>query len=637
MTKTIHKPWGKEVWLELNERYCYKRIYINAGSRTSYQYHNHKLETNYIAEGTAEVWLENNDGIVEKTIMKKGDFFSVRPPKKHRVIAITDVILQEASTPEVDDVIRIEDDSSRPDGKIEHEHMRPAFCILTAGLGTRMTDLATHINKGLLPLDNKALISHLIEKTTEDYEIVIALGYKGNMVREYCEAAHPNRDFIFVDVDKYEGPGAGPAYSILKCKKHLRRPFIWTAVDTFFNEKLPPLKTNWLGLCRTDIPELYSTADIEGKSVVRFKNKGKSGHKYAFTGTAGVLDYLNFWKQIDANEGEIVSAYYNIKSYKNMRAEHFDWHDAGTIDNYIKIKSLQINGPSKNYSIPKTNGEFLYKINDTFIKLCSDEKFIHGRVSRAKNLEGLCPTVDYVGRNLYSYKWIKGETLYECDNPEIWSKFLSFAKKHMWKPILCKSIQNECKKFYYDKTNERLELFLSQRDQSFAGNHTVNNCHTRPIKELLKTINTRELFEGIATKVFHGDLQFDNVIYGADEKFYLLDWRQDFAGTDVGDVYYDLAKMYGGLLISYKLMKENGSFSCYRTEEKVTLEHKNNISLDKFINTYERWIKSNNFNLKKIKTLTALIFLNMSPLHEKDFGNLLFFKAKETMEQLNDN
>ena len=40
--KIVTKPWGKEIWLELNERYCYKRIYINAGYKTSFQYHEKK-------------------------------------------------------------------------------------------------------------------------------------------------------------------------------------------------------------------------------------------------------------------------------------------------------------------------------------------------------------------------------------------------------------------------------------------------------------------------------------------------------------------------------------------------------------------------------------------------------------------
>ena len=120
--KTVKKPWGKEIWMELNDKYCYKRLYINAGHRTSFQYHLKKLETIYIIKGQAEVWLENESGEIEKKIMGPDCFFTNKPMQKHRVVAITDIILQEVSTPEVDDVIRIEDDTNRKDGKIESEH-----------------------------------------------------------------------------------------------------------------------------------------------------------------------------------------------------------------------------------------------------------------------------------------------------------------------------------------------------------------------------------------------------------------------------------------------------------------------------------------------------------------------------------
>jgi mannose-6-phosphate isomerase len=119
--KIITKPWGKEEWLALNDEYCYKRIYVNAGTRTSFQYHEKKLETTYIVSGQAEIWLENDAGEIEKKLMGPNDFYTVVPPKKHRVIALTDLIFMEVSTPEVDDVVRIEDDMSRPDGKIESE------------------------------------------------------------------------------------------------------------------------------------------------------------------------------------------------------------------------------------------------------------------------------------------------------------------------------------------------------------------------------------------------------------------------------------------------------------------------------------------------------------------------------------
>ena len=128
--KIIKKPWGKEVWLrvpteeekKIGRGYCYKRIYINSGERTSYQYHERKMETNYIIKGRAEVWLENERGIVEKIIMGPDEFFTVIPPRKHRVVALTDLILQEASTPEVDDIVRLEDDTGRGDGRINCEH-----------------------------------------------------------------------------------------------------------------------------------------------------------------------------------------------------------------------------------------------------------------------------------------------------------------------------------------------------------------------------------------------------------------------------------------------------------------------------------------------------------------------------------
>lgn len=122
LLKEVIKPWGKEIWYELNEKYCYKRLLINKGHRTSYQYHVEKLETNYVIEGEATVWLENAAGVVEKLQLKKDDFFTVLPGRKHRIIAKTDLILQEVSTPEVDDVVRLEDDSDRPSGRIESEH-----------------------------------------------------------------------------------------------------------------------------------------------------------------------------------------------------------------------------------------------------------------------------------------------------------------------------------------------------------------------------------------------------------------------------------------------------------------------------------------------------------------------------------
>ena len=148
--------------------------------------------------------------------------------------------------------------------------------------------------------------------------------------------------------------------------------------------------------------------------------------------------------------------------------------------------------------------------------------------------------------------------------------------------------------------------------------------------------NWGQVYHGIPTIKFHGDLQFDNVIYGDDKNFYLLDWRQDFAGSNVGDVYYDLAKMYGGILMSYKLMKDESNFSCFIDKNVVSYNYKSEPALEKFKPIYEKWINDNGYDLDKVKLITALIFLNMSPLHEKEFGDMLFFKSKQMLQEIND-
>ena len=118
----VDKPWGHELWLELNEHYAYKLIHMKAGTQSSLQWHDKKVETNYVIEGEAEVLLQNDDGTMESRIYKAGQGWCVPLKTKHRVIAKTDYTALETSTAHLNDCIRFEDDSARGSGKIESEH-----------------------------------------------------------------------------------------------------------------------------------------------------------------------------------------------------------------------------------------------------------------------------------------------------------------------------------------------------------------------------------------------------------------------------------------------------------------------------------------------------------------------------------
>lgn len=121
--KIVKKPWGQEEWVALTDKYCLKIIDFKKGYRTSLQYHDFKEETNYVDSGKILWWQCEKDGSnLTKTEMNPGDRVSVGPGEVHRVEALEDTRMIEVSTPHVDDVIRLEDDFERPDGRIESEH-----------------------------------------------------------------------------------------------------------------------------------------------------------------------------------------------------------------------------------------------------------------------------------------------------------------------------------------------------------------------------------------------------------------------------------------------------------------------------------------------------------------------------------
>lgn len=121
-TYRVNKPWGYEIWLEINEFYVMKIIHMNKGEQSSLQSHEHKYETNFVIDGMAEVLLENENGELESKIYEAGNGWSVPIGRKHRVIAKTTYTAIEASTTHLDDVVRHEDDSGRPSGRIDNEH-----------------------------------------------------------------------------------------------------------------------------------------------------------------------------------------------------------------------------------------------------------------------------------------------------------------------------------------------------------------------------------------------------------------------------------------------------------------------------------------------------------------------------------
>lgn len=111
--RRVEKPWGYELIWAHSSRYVGKILSIKADHQLSLQYHVHKVETIYLQSGEMILQYENQDGSMSDHTLKPGDAFHIGNFSKHRMIAIKDCKVFEVSTPELDDVVRIEDSYGR--------------------------------------------------------------------------------------------------------------------------------------------------------------------------------------------------------------------------------------------------------------------------------------------------------------------------------------------------------------------------------------------------------------------------------------------------------------------------------------------------------------------------------------------
>jgi mannose-6-phosphate isomerase-like protein (cupin superfamily) len=108
-SRRVDKPWGYELIWALTERYCGKLLFVRAEESLSLQYHREKDESWYVLEGRAVLEHGNVGGALEVVQIGPGDVFRFVPGTVHRVTALTDIRILEVSTPELDDVVRLED------------------------------------------------------------------------------------------------------------------------------------------------------------------------------------------------------------------------------------------------------------------------------------------------------------------------------------------------------------------------------------------------------------------------------------------------------------------------------------------------------------------------------------------------
>jgi mannose-6-phosphate isomerase len=107
--KRIEKPWGYELVFAATERYCGKLIFVRAEEQLSLQFHRTKDETIYVHSGRAEFEIGDPGRPLDAEVVGPGRSFHLSAGTVHRIRALEDTVLLEVSTPETEDVVRLED------------------------------------------------------------------------------------------------------------------------------------------------------------------------------------------------------------------------------------------------------------------------------------------------------------------------------------------------------------------------------------------------------------------------------------------------------------------------------------------------------------------------------------------------
>ena len=110
----VEKPWGWELIWAHAEEYVGKVLFVRAGHSLSLQFHKEKDESWYVQSGRAELRLgDAGDALLNTEVIAPGACFRFRPGTVHKLKALEDTTIFEVSTPQLDDVVRLEDDYGR--------------------------------------------------------------------------------------------------------------------------------------------------------------------------------------------------------------------------------------------------------------------------------------------------------------------------------------------------------------------------------------------------------------------------------------------------------------------------------------------------------------------------------------------
>ena len=510
--------------------------------------------------------------------------------------------------------------------------------ITTSGIGSRLGNLTKNTNKCLIKVGDKYVIDYIINNyINKDVEFIFTIGYKGDYVKQYIEIVYKDKiKYKFINVDKFEGPGSSLGYSLLQVKDHITGPFIFHCNDSIIYENIDieNLNENTLFLFQDNDSTQYASVNTNNEIINKINEKGELDYDYIYIGVACIFEYKLFFEILEEIyvENPNNTSLSDIHIYDKMLDCNIilkekiikKYCDIGNIEKYNNANKIF----KSNYNVLQKEEESISFVNNTVIKFFTDKKINLKRVERTKYFpEGLIPKIFNYSDNYFSMELIKGTILSAKYSKNLIIDLLDYMFLHFWnKTFEDVNFKDICYKFYHDKTIDRINKGFDKKltiDYDMINGEQIND-----IFSLIKKINFNDLCLDNPT-LFHGDFILDNILLNDKNEYCLIDWRQDFQGNiEYGDMYYDLAKLRHNLQFNHENIDQQLFTIKDINQSTCIIDMKCNFFLMKQLEEFDNYILNKGLNLKKIKLLNAIIWINMSPLHSYPLSNFLFNLGK---------
>jgi NDP-sugar pyrophosphorylase family protein len=519
--------------------------------------------------------------------------------------------------------------------------------ITTSGLGSRLGDITKYINKGMIKIGDKFVLDYVIDSyiNQEDIEFVFTIGYKGDYIKQYIDLIYGGKmKYTFININPYEGDGSSLGYSLLQTKDIIKGPFYFHCNDSIIYEKIDikSITDNTLFVTTSNDSTQYCSVNVNSNHKIgRINYKGEKTYDYIYIGVAYITDYEFFFKLLENeyNSDPSNASLNDVVIYKKMLAEKTftykyvnKYCDTGNNQQLTNAKQIF----SSKYEVLDKLTETISFVDNKVAKFFVDKATNLSRVERTKYMPShLLPRIHNYSDNFFIMSNEDGTPLSKIYHENMIVDLLNYMFTNFWVKTYSDDTFNEkCFHFYNTKTLDRIQMSL--KSNLATDYHIINKCNVGDIMSLMQRVDFAYLTDGKPT-TFHGDFILENILIKKDGTYCLVDWRQDFQGSVVyGDMYYDLAKLRHNLQLNHYNVENNlFNITDISTEDKeCVLDMKCNYYLMCELHAFDRDIEARGLNLKKIKMLNSLIWINMSPLHSYPLSNFLFNLGKYSLHKI---